>query len=100
MRANDIRAFGFLVEKLVHLRHRSIKCDHSKAVVVHVQNQILAHNGQANHRDIAFGFHKFTSKWVKPASPQPYRFTLSEPEQSRRVTSAEIRVSDKWRRSV
>ena len=57
MGADDIGAFGFVVEEVVHLRDGPVEGDHGEPVVVHVQNQILAHDGQANDGDISFGFH-------------------------------------------
>ena len=48
MRADDFRAFGFVGEKVVHLLHRPVEGHDGEAVVVHVQNKILAHDGQTD----------------------------------------------------
>ena len=57
MRADDLGALGFVGEEVVHLRDGAVVGDDGEAVVVHVQNQILAHDGQADECDIAFRFH-------------------------------------------
>ena len=57
MRADDLGALGFLVEEVVHLGHGAVESGHRETVVVHVQNQILAHNGQPNYSNISFRFH-------------------------------------------
>ena len=55
--ANDIGALGLVVEEVVHLRDGAIVSGHGEPVVVHVQNQILAHNGQPDYSNISFRFH-------------------------------------------
>ena len=57
-----------LAKKVVHLGHRAVEGRHGEPVVVHVQNQVLAHHGQPNNSDISFRFHTFVS--VIPV-PQP-----------------------------
>ena len=57
MGADDFGALGFLVEEVIHLGNGAIEGDHGEAVVVHVQNQILAHDGQTNDSNISFRFH-------------------------------------------
>ena len=57
MRAEDVGAFGFVGEEVVHLGDGAVEGDHGEAVVVHVQNQILAHDGQTNHSNVSFWFH-------------------------------------------
>src|ERR1019366_8367303 len=55
--ADDIGALGFFVEEVVHLGDGAVVSGHSEPVVVHVQDQILAHNGQPNYSNISFRFH-------------------------------------------
>ena len=57
VRANDIGALGLLIEEVVHLGDGAVVSGHSEPVVVHVQNQILAHNGQPDYSNISFRFH-------------------------------------------
>jgi hypothetical protein len=57
MRADHLCPLRLIGEELVHLGHRSIKRHDRKAVIVHVQNQILAHHCQPDYRDITFSFH-------------------------------------------
>ncbi len=53
MRADDLRALGFVLEELVDLGDGSIEDGHAVAVVVHVQDQILAHDSEADQSDVA-----------------------------------------------
>src|SRR6185312_818854 len=57
MRADDFGALGFIRQEMIHLFHRAIKSDHGESVIVHVQNQVLAHYRQSNQCNISFGFH-------------------------------------------
>ena len=57
MRAEDFRALGFVGEEVVHLLHRAVEGHDGEAVVVHVQNEILAHDGQSDQCDISLLFH-------------------------------------------
>jgi len=52
VRANDVRAFGTLLQELVHLLDGPVVgCDH-KPVIVHVEDEILAHDGQADESEV------------------------------------------------
>ena len=57
MRAEDLGALGFVVEEIVHLGDGAVEGHDGEAVVVHVQNQILAHDGQPDQCDVSFWFH-------------------------------------------
>ena len=57
MRADDLGALGLVVEKIVHLGNGAVEGHHGEAVVVHVQNQILAHHGQPNQCNVSLWFH-------------------------------------------
>ena len=46
-----------LVQEFVHFGNGAVVGDHGKSVVVHVQNQVLAHDGQPNQSNISFRFH-------------------------------------------
>ena len=55
--ADDLRALGGVVQELVDLGRRAVEGDHGEAVVVHVQDQVLAHDGQADQCDVCRLFH-------------------------------------------
>ena len=57
MGAKDFRALGLVIEEVVHFGNRAVEGHHGKTVVVHVQNQILAHHGQTDECDISLWFH-------------------------------------------
>src|SRR3989338_5887127 len=44
--------FGRTLQKCIHLRRRPIETNYFKMVIVHVHDEILPHDGQANHPDI------------------------------------------------
>ena len=55
VRPHYVRALGFVFEKTVDLRHRAVEYRHAIAVVVHVEDKVLAHHGQAYEADITIG---------------------------------------------
>ena len=55
--ADDVGALGFPGEKVVHLGDGPVEGHHGEAVVVHVQNQILAHHGQPDQCNVSLRFH-------------------------------------------
>ena len=57
MSADDARAFGLLVQEFIHLGNGAVEGGDGKTMVVHVEDQVLAHHGQPNDGDIGFGFH-------------------------------------------
>ncbi len=60
MGAEHFGAVGFFGQKFVHLGGGAVVSHHDEAVVVHVQNQILAHDRQADQGDVRVRFHCFT----------------------------------------
>ena len=58
MRAEDFRALGFVGEEVVNLLNRAVERDDGEAVVVHVEDEILAHHGQTDECDVSLWFHK------------------------------------------
>lgn len=52
MGANDIGAFGAFAQELVHLGDGPVVGRDHEPVIVHVQNQVLAHDGQADESDV------------------------------------------------
>ncbi len=52
MRADYLRALGFVVDELVDFGNGSIEDRHFVSVVVHVQDQVLAHDGKADQSDV------------------------------------------------
>ena len=62
--ADDVGAFGFFVEEVVHLRDGAVEGDHGEPVVVHVQDEVLAHDGQADEGNVSIWFHIIPIKEV------------------------------------
>ena|SRR5438477_9075915 len=60
MRADDVRAFGFLTEKLIDFGDGAVEGDDLEAVVVHVEDEVLAHDSQADESNIRCRLHVFT----------------------------------------
>jgi len=58
VRANDLRAFGFVGEKRIYLVGGAVVSDDGEAVVVHVEDEILAHDGQTDECDVTLELHK------------------------------------------
>ena len=54
--SQHFRALRLVREKIVHLGDGTIKGHHGVAVVIHVQNNVLAHDGQPDKGDITLGF--------------------------------------------
>ena len=50
--AHNLRALGFVRNKLIYFGDRSIENGDLVAVIVHIQDQVLAHHGQADQSDI------------------------------------------------
>lgn len=50
------RTFGFICKKPVDLCHGAVKYYNSEAVVCHIHDEILAHDGQADEAKISTGF--------------------------------------------
>src|SRR5262249_19627032 len=57
MGADNFRALGFFGKEFIHLFDGAVESDHGETVIIHVQNQILAHHGQTDHCNISIGFH-------------------------------------------
>ena len=76
VRADDLGALGFLVEEIVHLGDGAVESDHGEPVVVHVENEILAHYSKANYSDVGFWFHNN----VLSGRPEIYRRPQRAPE--------------------
>ena len=55
--AENLRALGLVGEEVVHLRGGAVVGHDGEAVVVHVEDEVLAHDGQADQCDIRFWFH-------------------------------------------
>src|SRR5687767_5366677 len=80
MRANDLRSLRFFGEKFIHLRHRAIVNDDGKSVIVHVQNKILSHDGEADESDVSFRFHLQIE--VKIVVASRYKSSTHAPEET------------------
>jgi uncharacterized protein (DUF302 family) len=93
MRAHHLRAGGFVADELIDLGNRSIEYGHAIPVVVHVQDQVLAHDGQADQPDVTiFFFHRsllkarIIDKKLYPAILFPFSVQLvSSSEKGKRV---------------
>jgi hypothetical protein len=57
MGADDLGALRLVGEEGVHLVNRAVEGHDGEAVVVHVQDQVLAHDGQADDGDVSARFH-------------------------------------------
>ena len=51
------RALRLVGEKMIHLRRGAVVGHDGEAVVVHVEDQILAHDGQTDQCDVSLWFH-------------------------------------------
>ena len=70
VRAHDLCAGRFLLDEIVYFGDGSIKHTHAITVVVHIQDQILAHDSQADQSDVAaFLFHSIS--WLTLLLPRP-----------------------------
>jgi len=52
VRADDLRAFGFVVDEVVDLRYGAIEDRNLLSVVVHVEDEILSHDCQSDQSDV------------------------------------------------
>lgn len=52
MELNYGRTFGLILQKPVHLLHRTIEGNNGEAMIGGIHDQILAHNGQTNKAKI------------------------------------------------
>ncbi len=52
MGADNLRALCLIGQKVIDLRNSPIEDGDFKAVVVHIQDQVLAHDGQPDQTDI------------------------------------------------
>ena len=58
MRADDgLAALGGIVEEFVHFRNRAIVGHYRLTVIVHIEDEILTHHGEADQCDICGWFH-------------------------------------------
>ena len=53
--ADNLGSFGFVGDEVVDLRNRAVEDGDFEAVVVHVENEILTHDGEADESDITCG---------------------------------------------
>jgi hypothetical protein len=51
--SNNLRALGFVVQKVIDLGDGAIENGDLEAVIVHVEDKILSHDGEADEADIA-----------------------------------------------
>jgi hypothetical protein len=56
MGAQNARAFSFVGQEFVNFADGPVVGDHGEAVIVHVEDKILAHHCQTDERQIALGF--------------------------------------------
>ena len=52
VRADDLRALGLVGDEVVDLGDGAVEDGDLEAVVVHVEDEVLAHDGQADEADI------------------------------------------------
>ena len=69
MRADDgFAALGGVLEKVIDLGNRAVEGHHGVAMVIHVEDQVLAHDCQTDQRDICRLLHDLAperSLWVR-----------------------------------
>src|SRR5665213_1626903 len=65
MCADNFCALRFVGEKMIYLFNRAIECDDGEAVVVHVENDVLAHDGQSDKCDVSLCVHKVSIKIMR-----------------------------------
>ena len=56
VRADDLCALGFVVEKVVDLRRRAVEHRNLVPVVVHIQDEVLPHHRQADQANVTIRF--------------------------------------------
>ena len=59
MGADHVGFFGFLVQEFIHFGNGAVKSHDFEAVVVHVENEVLAHHSQANECNVRCRLHVF-----------------------------------------
>jgi len=52
--AGDVAALGLVVDEVIDLGNGPIENGYGEAVIVHVQDQVLAHDRKADQADVAF----------------------------------------------
>ena len=57
MRAEHLGTLGLVGQEVINLVGGTVVDDDGEPVIIHVQNQILAHDGKANQCDVSFLFH-------------------------------------------
>ncbi len=61
VRADDLGALGFVGQEVVHFGDGAVEDGHLEAVVVHVEDEVLSHDGEADQADVTRCFwHKFS----------------------------------------
>jgi len=65
MRAEHFGALGFIRKKVIHLFRGAVVSDDGEAVVVHVENQILTHDGQTDKGNVSLRFHKILKPTIQ-----------------------------------
>ena len=85
MSAENLRSPGLAREKIVHLGDRTVEDRHRIAVIVHVQDQVLAHDRQPDESDIRLRFHVRNLLFVCDAAP------YSSAKPARRLYSSRCR---------
>merc|ERR1719505_266912 len=62
---NYVCTFCLIGEKIVNFGHCTIKCYHSKAMIIHIQYDILSHDSKANKGNISHLL-SHVSLWAGP----------------------------------
>src|SRR5262245_34418949 len=61
MPPHDLSSGGFVMNEFVYLRDGAVEDGHAIAVVVHIQNQVLSHHGQADQTNVTtFPLHNYS----------------------------------------
>jgi len=57
MGAEDLGTAGFISQEFIDFGDGAVIGDHGEAVIVHIEDEVLAHDGQTNNGDISGRFH-------------------------------------------
>jgi hypothetical protein len=64
MHAQHLCARGFVPDEVIYFGDGPIEHSHFVAMIVHIQNKILAHDSQTNQADVAIGVWHTTSRRI------------------------------------
>ncbi len=63
MRSDDVGAGRRPIHEFIHFARRPVVDGDGEALIIHVQDQVLSHDRQADQADISLWFHLSLLKW-------------------------------------